>query len=357
VAQVIWTGPASFAVPGAIAPQVPAPGTPPLTVVAATPATPAVATPAAPGAAAVPLVAAPVHVPALHAQYTLVSGGGGGGGGIGGTIGAIGSAALSYIPIIGPILGAIFGGLFGGTDLSQITRQLNQLTQQLAQLGDNITRFTWKVAFGLGELTHAIAEIWDNHLDALWQAVKRNWKLLWCEVSQVIPKIISILKDWRKWMDWIYKHIIQPMQKWMQRARAVLALLKALHVPFAAKLDKILTQIQAAVFLPMSWVLGTLGVYGSWFNAILTWDYTLQRPIFLRTMYKYQGDWTNLWWSTQFRPATLAPGATPLAVATPCTVAECAQTALAMTTAGASAFPPEVQAAAGEAMAWVQTGV
>ena len=354
---VTWTGPASFQVPGAAAPQVPAPGTQPVTIVtppptAAPPAAPAATTtsgaaiPTAPGPAAPP---APVHVPALSAQFISGSTGTG--------IGSIGGAALSFIPIIGPILGALFGSLFGGTDLSQVTKQLNQLAQQLGQLGDTLTRLAWSIGFGLGELTRFNADSWDNFLDALWDHVKKNWKLLWCEVSQVIPKIIQIIRDHRKYQDWIYKHLIQPALKWIQRARVVIQILKALHVPFAAKLDKIIAQIQGALFLPFSTLLGWFNIHSLWINSILTWDWTIQRAVFQRTMYKYQGDWINMWWSTQFQPSAPTSGGAPVPLAKPCTVGECAQQVQAMVAVTPSAFPPEVEAAAAELQSWVQTGV
>jgi MFS family permease len=288
-------------------------------------------------------------VPALSAQFIS--------GSTGSAIGAIGGAAWSFIPIIGPILGALFGSLFGGTDLSQVTKQLNLLSQQLGQLGDTLTRFAWSIGFALGELARAIAEIWDNFLDALWDHLKQLWKLVWCEVSQVIPKIIQIIRDMRKYLDWIYKHILQPMQKWMQRARAVLVLLKALHVPFAARLDKILTQIQSAVFVYLYPSLRWFNIYGSWINSILTWDWTIQRAVFQRTMFKYQGDWINLWWTTQFQQSAPTSGGAPVPLAKPCTVGECAQQVQAMVAVTPSAFPPEVEAAAAELQSWVQTGV
>lgn len=299
MAPVVWTGPASFQVPGAPAAQVPASGTAPLTIVAAAPsvATPAASAPSTSGGAAVTLASVSVPVPALHAQF--ISSGGGGGGGIGGVIGAIGSTALDYIPIIGPILGALFGSLFGGTDLSQITKQLNQLAQQLGQLGDTLTRFAWSIGFALGELARAIAEVWDNFLDALWSAVKSLWKALWCVVSSVLPKIIQILKNMRQYLDWIYQHLIRPIMNYLQKVRRILQILKLLHVPFAAKLDTILGQIQSAVFGPFYWLLRWFNSYGSWINTLLAWDLTIQRPIFLRTMQKYQGDWIGMWWNAQ----------------------------------------------------------
>jgi len=257
-----------------------------------------------PAGAALPVAAAaaepPVHA-TVHAAF--VSGDGGGGG-----IGTIGSTAMSFIPLIGPILGAIFGSLFGGTDLSGLQKALDQQAKEIAQLGDTITRFAWKIANALGALFTALHDIWVGFVDALWSAVKSIWKALWCVVSTVIPKIIQILKNMRRYLDWIYDHILRPIMNYLQKVRRILQILKALHVPFADKLDRIITQIQGRIFGPFLMVLRWFNIYGSWVNTILAYDLTIQKPIFVRTMTKYQGEWINIWWNAQQGPGGAAAG-------------------------------------------------
>jgi hypothetical protein len=101
---------------------------------------------------------------------------------------------------------------------------------------------------------------------------------------------------------------------YLQKVRRILQILKLLHVPFAAKLDRIIGQIQSAVLGPFLMVLRWLNGYGYWINAIVTTHYTIHKPLFMRTMQAYQGDWINLWWTAQTRAA--AGSSAPPAVAT-----------------------------------------
>jgi hypothetical protein len=246
-----------------------------------------------------------------HAEF--ISGGdiGGAAGGIATGVGLAASAAVSFgisLAIVG--LASLFSGIFGGGNTDKLEKEIQQLKGATQDALDETTRFAWAIANGLGALWRAIAEIWDNFLDALWSAIKSLWKALWCVVSSVLPKIIQILKDLRKYLDLIYQKFIRPIMNYLQQVRKVLQILKLLHVPFAAKLDRILGQIQSAVFGPFLLLLRWFNTYGYWINTILAADLTLQKPIFLRTMTKYQGDWIRMWWSAQQGAAGAAAGLT-----------------------------------------------
>lgn len=242
----------------------------------------------------------------------LGSGGGAGGGAEAGTWAAPVTFGVSIV--VGAILGALFGSLFGGSDTKALQQAINQLRTALAQTADELERFAWSIAVGLGRLFQAIAGIWDTFLDAVWTYLKQLWKLLWCLVDTIIPKIINVLRDLRKFLDTVYLKYILPAMRYLLRVRQVLAILRALHVPIAAQLDKILGQIQGALFLPFTYLLRSLNGYGGWFNFILTSRLILQRPLFLNTMYAYQADWINMFYTAQSGQqgpvGTLGPAAT-----------------------------------------------
>jgi hypothetical protein len=313
-----YTAPA----PAAAAPAVSAPAT---TIVVGPAVTPsaglqpalAPAAPLAPSGAGQPAPGATAAAATGTLAPRFAVSGGDGGDAAGGVLGTAVSTALDYVPIIGPILGALFGSLFGGTDLSGLTKAVNQLAQETAQLGDDITRLAWHIANGLGALWRAIATIWDNFLDQLWSVMKSLWKLLWCLAATVIPKIIQIMKDLRKFLDWLYQNYIRKIMNYLQLARRWLQILKLLHIPFASKLDSIITQIQGALFTPFLYVLRWLNGYGAWYNVILTADLTLQRPVFIRTMYAYQADWINMFWTAQTGAGQSGAQSLPGAAAAP----------------------------------------
>jgi len=237
---------------------------------------------------------------------------GGAGGGVGTLISSVGSIALSFIPVIGGFLGGLLGGLLGGgTDLSGVIKSLNSLQQQIHDLSDTMTQFTWSVANGLGDTIQAFAEVWDNFFDAVWTYLKQLWKLLWSVVDTIIPALIKGLRDLRKLVDTVFQKYIVPALKYLQKIRLVLEILKALHIPFATKLDQILGKISGALFAPMYYVLRMLNANALWTNFILAWDLTIQRPLFLRTMQKYQGDWIAMWWNAQAANLPAAAGSLP----------------------------------------------
>lgn len=276
----------------AAAPQVaqaPAPTTPGVTPPAASTVPTTTTNPAA-GVAVTPSGPTPKFI--LAAGGALLSGAGLG-------VSAATAAVTFGISIVATVVASLFMGLFGGSDTKALQQAINQLRQAQAQIADELERFSWSIANGLGRLWQAIAEIWDNFLDALWNAIKRLWNLLWTVVSQVIPKMIQVMRDLRKFLDSIYLKYILPAMRYLRYVRQVLTILRALHVPIAARLDKILSQIQGALYLPLYSLARIVGGYGAWINVILTNRYTIQRGVFLRTMYTYQGDWINLWWAAQ----------------------------------------------------------
>ena len=294
--------------PAAVPPAATAPatGVTPSATPAPAPASGAAAAAAAP-TAKIAAAAIPVSTWAPHADFIAA----------GSTVGTVSGSVIDAATFgIGAAVEAV-AGLFTTisieNQIDKLAQAVNGLRTAVEQGLDQTTRFAWSIANGLGALWRAIAEIWDNFLDALWSAIKSLWKALECVVSSVIPKIIQVLKNMRKYLDWIYQHIIRPIMNYLQKVRRILQILKLLHVPFAAKLDRIVGQIQSAVFGPFLMVLRWFNTYGSWINLILAADLTLQKPIFLRTMTKYQGDWINLWWSAQQN--AVAPGANGSAAA------------------------------------------
>lgn len=301
-----------------LAPAPPATGAPAgTTTVSAGGFTPSISlsgTTATGGPAPLPASTAPAAaaVPASQFQAHFLDAGTGGSD-IGGGIATIGLVTVNPIlfgvGIAISVISSLFGAIFGGSgDIQKLAKQVDQLKQATEAGLDQATRFTWAVGNGVATTWLAITNIWDNFLDALWSALKGLWKLLWCLAATVLPKIIQALKDLRKFLDWIYQNYIRKIMNYLQLIRRWLQILKLLHVPFAAKLDSIITRIQGALFTPFLYLLRSLNGFGAWYNVILTADLVLQKPIFLRTMWAYQGEWINMWWAAQSATATSGGG-------------------------------------------------
>lgn len=256
-----------------------------------------------PGPATAATVPAATAVPASQFQPHFIDSGSAGGD-VGGTVAGIGLTTANpilfgvgiAISVVSGILGAIFGG---SNDVQKLAKQFDQLKDATEKGLDLATRFTWAIGNGVAALWTADALIWDSFTDQLWTNFKNVWKSVWTALATTIPTILKLIHDARQLLDQVYTKYIRKIMFWIQWARTFLAYLKLLHVPFAQKLDKIIGQIQTAVFAPFLYVLGVLNLYGAWINLILTQNLTLQRPVFLNTMYEYQADWINMFWEAQ----------------------------------------------------------
>ena len=204
--------------------------------------------------------------------------------------GGIAAAPATFgISIVVAIIASLFASFFGGSDTKKLAEAVNQLRAALAQSVDELYRFSWQIVRALGKLLNMIHEDLVGWRDALWKLIKNMLNEIWKLVSEAIPQIIKFLKQLRKWLDEIYRKYIRPILNYIQHIRKWLAIARALHIPFADKLDKILVRIQAKIIGPYLYVLRLFNVYGSWINVILTKRGTIQRPVILGTIYENKG--------------------------------------------------------------------
>lgn len=227
-------------------------------------------------------------------------------------VGAAGGPITFGISLVTSILGSLFGGLFGGPDVGKLAQAVNDLRSALASTADQLKRFSWSVAFGLGKLFSAFHDIWSTFFDGLWGLVKNLARALWKVMGEILPKLIDVVRKVRTLIDTIYTKYVRPILNHIQLIRRYLAILRALHVPFAAKLDGYLVKVEGKIIGPFLYVLRTLNGFGGWFNVILTTRGTIQRAVFVRSLWENQGAAVNLWWASQ-----LAGGSGGAVVTTP----------------------------------------
>lgn len=217
---------------------------------------------------------------------------------------------LFGISVVISIVGGLFSALFGGGDVGKLAKSVTQLRDTTVAAITKVMRFAWKIANALGALLSAIHDIWVSVLTNMWDILKKVKSVLHWLLTVGLPQLAKAIRNLRKLMDDIYRKYIRPVMNYIQIVRRYLAILRALHVPFADKLDKILTRIEARIIGPYLYVLRTLNGIGGWVNVIVTAAGTIQRPLFLNSMYAYQRDWVNLFWQGQQGPAVPA-GVTP----------------------------------------------
>lgn len=218
-------------------------------------------------------------------------------------LGPLGGGPLAPIffgvSIVSTILQALFGGIFGGSSTKALADAVTRLRTDFATAIDNVVRFAWKSVFALGTLLQLFHDVWISFFDKLWSYVKELGRLLKRLVDDVLPVVIKALRNARELLNTLYKRFIRPLMNYIQKVRKYLAILRALHVPFADKLDKVLARIEGKIIGPYLYVLRTLNGMGGWINVIVTAGGVIQRPLFIRTMYAFQADWVNMFWAGQ----------------------------------------------------------
>jgi hypothetical protein len=201
--------------------------------------------------------------------------------------------------IIITILGALFGGLFGGGGGGASVQDLNNLRNATASAIDVLKRFTWTLAAAVGALLLALRDIFIDLLDKIKSLLQTIAKALAWVLKTGIPALLKIIRQLRQWLAMIYQKYIRPLLLWIQLARRYLAILRLLHIHIADRLDKVLGQIQGVILAPYLYVLRSINGVGTWINLIVTIGGLIQRPVMFNSLYAYQRDWINMWWTGQ----------------------------------------------------------
>jgi len=265
----------------------------------------------------------------------------------GGTaIDLIGGALSFGLGLIGSLLGSLFGNLFGGGDVNKLANAVNQLATNVAKSLDLLKRFAWTIGRALGALLAAVHDWFVLFLGRVWAMIQDIAKAIGNLAKQILPDLAKAVRVARKVLDDIYRNYIRPVLNWIQIARRYLAILRALHVPFAGQLDAILVKIEGKIIAPYLYALRTLNGIGSWVNVIVTAGGVIQRPLFLRTMYAYQQDWINMWWVGQLAPPGAAGALTPEPPAVPQTASQVMSDFAVYAQTGAGPFEPYAAQAA-----------
>lgn len=214
-------------------------------------------------------------------------------------VGAIGNAVSFGISIVTSLLGALFSGIFGGANVGALQNAVTQLRDQLSQVADTLKRFAWQALTALGQLLGMIRDLLANFLTLLWNFLKKLASTVWSLLQEALPKIIQALQKIRSLLLQWYVQYIRPILMYLQWIRRFLVILQLFHVKIAGQLDAWLVQLQGRILAPFLYVMQTLNGLGNWINVILTAGALIQRAVFINTMFAYQADWINMWWTGQ----------------------------------------------------------
>lgn len=222
----------------------------------------------------------------------------GGGGGLGG----IGGWAAGPIMFGADILVAILGSLFGfggGVSAQDLNAAIGQLREQMSKAVDILKRFSWTTAFALGALLQAFHDFWVGFMDQLLSLVKKIAHALARLFTEILPRLLEWMQKMQKRLDELYAKYVRPILDWIQFVRRYLAILRIFHIAWAQKLDDELVRIEGKIIGPYLLVRRWLGSVGQWMNILVTVRGTIQRAVFINTLFAHGADWVNMWWVMQ----------------------------------------------------------
>lgn len=135
------------------------------------------------------------------------------------------------------------------------------------------------------------AKVWEG-ARAVWQDAIRpalqwihDWYLRirdW--LTKVFQPVFDFLGRVKAELLSLYKRFVQPVLDALNVTRAVLDILAKLHVPFAAALEGIVTDIEQTIAENYLRLIGYVNQVISTLNGLVTLDGLLQRFVFLRTL-------------------------------------------------------------------------
>lgn len=228
---------------------------------------------------------------------------------------------IGAIPVIGPIIlgvigvidifTSIFGISFGTSEVTQLAAAVQTLQGAVAAAIQQTTALLWTIAYAFGKLLQWVHDAFVGFLTTLWQLLKKIAGWMKELFTNVLPKLLNVINRLRQFLNQIYLKYIRPILVWLQYFRRFLAILSLFHITWATKLDQWLVKLQGKIIAPYLYVLRTLNGIGTWVNLVVTAQGVIQRAVFVNTMYAYQADWINLWWTAQSATVASFPLAPP----------------------------------------------
>lgn len=187
--------------------------------------------------------------------------------------GALGAAAAAIATATDQVVAAAMSGIQKA--LNAIGNALQQVFGELARLAGLILKFLQGL---LLDIVHLLVT-----------AVGKIAAMLKDVLQNGIVPILNALQKARNYLIHLYERFFRPLLVFVQDVRQVLAILKAFHIRFATKLDGILADIQSKISTPLLYLLKYTNQLANYLNLILTFNYLIQKPLFLNSLNAYMG--------------------------------------------------------------------
>jgi hypothetical protein len=183
-----------------------------------------------------------------------------------------------------------------------IVTLVREIQTALTGLGNAIKAGYTIVARLAGFILQALATVLKELLRGMLKVLEDIREVLKHIYDDVLKPLAAAMAKLRQRLMDIYERFIRPVLIVIQDIRKVLRLLAAFHVPFAAKLDRTLADLEKRITGPFLLLLRYTNAVANWVNLIITNGYLLQRSVFLNSIKHYVGSIGRLLFASVNRP-------------------------------------------------------
>lgn len=190
-------------------------------------------------------------------------------------------------------LNSAAAAIAGAVDLLVLTA-LKGIQHALTALGNELISVFAQLSRLAGLILKFLQGLLLNLIHGIVAALHALGRMLKDVFQNVLVPALQALQRLRNYLIKIYERFLRPLLIVLQDVRKVLAILKAFHIGFAEKLDRVLADVQSKISTPLLYLLRYTNAIANYINLILDARLFIQKPLFLASLNAYKGSTINL---------------------------------------------------------------
>jgi hypothetical protein len=193
---------------------------------------------------------------------------------------------LGFLSDVGAALEQVFAYLF---------KLIVQVFQFLWTALVDVFNFFWKIVGSIGKF---LSHIWTNFFKAIWGKVLKYLQIAHRWLEAKLGPILRFLQKVRAALDRYYRLWIKPFMELLQKLRAIVLVMRLLHISFAKQLDALILRIEQQISHSFLTIRGIFTSLINVVNAVIDAPLLLRKPIMIlslrRTFYSLVRAFTGL---------------------------------------------------------------
>jgi hypothetical protein len=166
-----------------------------------------------------------------------------------------------------------------------IARVFEFAGRALVRVGQAFGRFARTIAGAAKAFVDHVVKPVIDAVSKFFQKIERFLDRVTAPIRRIIERINRAL-------DWVWTKIVSPILDVIEKVRAVLRLLAELGAGWAARLDRILQQIESRIYDTFREVRSWVNTFELWLDILLDPGGWIHSTPFLYTVFKWSG---NIW--------------------------------------------------------------